>query len=31
MAPFWTEKQLVQTKKKKLKRRAYGLKNQDAS
>jgi hypothetical protein len=34
MAPFWSENQSVQTKEKtraKKKRRAYDLKNQDAS
>jgi len=31
MAPFWKENQLVQTKKKKEKKKVHDLKNQDAS
>jgi hypothetical protein len=31
MAPFWRENQLVQTKKKELKRRAHDEKKRDAS
>jgi CDP-glycerol glycerophosphotransferase (TagB/SpsB family) len=31
MAPFWGETQLVQTQKKKLKRKVHDLKNQDAT